>query len=149
MGQPARREGSSPRARPLLSYSTINANIKSGSTIKLVTPKGTPSPVPFHQALKPWFQSVAASPWGLQPSSYRSWHHQKSSVALWRFSRSALHFHKGQSIVLDLQFCAKTLFVLSPAGSHFVASSLFLKQKECVLPFNRMELLNTFIFFNS
>lgn len=59
-----------------------NANVKDDNKIKLVTPEGSPSPMRFHKAQKPYLQRVAGSPLGLQPSPYRSWHHQKSSVTL-------------------------------------------------------------------
>jgi hypothetical protein len=70
-----------------------------------------------------------------------------NSAAL--FLAQSLHLSKSQSIFLDLQFCVKLCLCLTLLAIPFFASFLFLEQNESILPFNRMELLSTFIFFSS
>lgn len=117
----------------------IHANVINGNKIKQVTPKGIPIGMLLRRALRDIFLSAACNPQRLQQSSYRSWQRQKNTEALQAlFLGQSLHLSKSQSIFLDLQFCAKLCLCLTLLAIPFLATSLFLGQKECALFFGNL-----------
>lgn len=128
-----------PFTHPSLCH-IVNANVIDDNKIKQVAPKGIPICVLLRRALTPCFLSAACNPQRLQQSSYRSWQRQKNTGTLQAlFLGQSLHLSKGQSIFLDLQFCAKLCLCLTLLAIPFLVSSLFLGQKECALSLYRLE----------